>query len=452
MNLLSIAMKSLRQRWLASSLTGLSVSLGVALMIAVLVLNGILGRTFRQNGTGYDLIVGPQGSSLELVLNSIYRIVPPIENLPWRFYEELKKDPRVERAIPIALGDSTEEGSFPILGTTIDYFDVEYEPGAGDEPGKRFFVRGKFPTGKWDAVIGEKVARDNGWDIGSKFKMVHGGNDEHVHDEEFTVVGVLKRTGTPNDRTVFVNLNGFFSIAGHDKPISEAVAREAEFFGETEEQVRERYGEELVELEAHLADEAAGGDHSGHDHGTSDIQKEVTSILVLTKSSAAAVFMQAELNEGFKAQAVNPVVPMTRLMTTLVGNVQLALVYMTGLIIAVSGIGIFVSIYNSMSDRKREIAIMRALGAGRQTVFSIILLESTLICVGGGLLGVILGHGLVFLAGPIVAAKSGILIDPFAFEPIELALIPALLVLAALVGFVPGLTAYRTDVAEHLTP
>ena len=103
-----------------------------------------------------------------------------------------------------------------------------------------------------------------------------------------------------------------------------------------------------------------------------------------------------------------------------------------------------------MADRRREIAIMRALGAQRQTVFAIVLTESILLCVGGGLIGLLLGHGLVFGTAPIVEARSGILVNPFAFEPAEFVLFPVLLVLASLVGFIPGMTAYRTDVAKAL--
>jgi putative ABC transport system permease protein len=142
---------------------------------------------------------------------------------------------------------------------------------------------------------------------------------------------------------------------------------------------------------------------------------------------------------------------MKRLLDNVVGNIQKGLVVMTTLIIIVSGVSIFVSIYNSMADRRREIAIMRALGASRQTVFTIILAESILLCFGGGLFGLLLGHGLVFVAAPIVAAQTGLLIDPYAFETIELVLIPSLIVLASIVGFIPGTTAYRTDVAVALS-
>lgn len=457
MNLLTIAWKSIRQRWLASSLTGLSVALGVALMVAVLVINGIITKLFSQSGTGYDLIIGPKGSELQLVLSTVYRIENPIENLPWEYYEQIRSDPRVGVAIPVAFGDFTEEGAFPIIGTTPQYFALDVVAG------QPFFVRGNFLQGTWDAVIGSEVARQNRWDIGSQFRMIHGGRDpadSHVHDEQFTVKGVLKATGTPNDRSVFVHLDGFFLLEGHDKPVDEAVARIAKFRGMSEEVVRERYKSDLAQIAAEAAH-----DHSGHHHahGITDLQKEVTSILVVMAAdprsplpaslqrAARSQSFRSDINQGFQAQAVSPVEPMRRLLDNLVGNVRLALLYLTGLIILVAGISIFVSIYNSMAERKREIAIMRALGARRETVFTIILAESLLLCLGGGLAGLALGHGLVFVAAPIVEARSGLLINPLAFEATELIVVPITVALAGLIGFLPGLTAYRTDVAAALS-
>jgi putative ABC transport system permease protein len=160
--------------------------------------------------------------------------------------------------------------------------------------------------------------------------------------------------------------------------------------------------------------------------------------------------MKTEINEGPYAQAANPAEQIGWLMSNVLGNVRMLLVILTALIIVVSGVSIFVSIYNTMADRRREIAVMRALGARRTTVFALILTESVLLCVGGGLLGLVLGHGLVLAAGPFVELRSGILIDPFAFEPIELVLLPVLILLAAAIGVVPGMTAYRTDVGRTL--
>ena len=442
MNLATIAWKSIRQRALASSLTGLSVALGVMLMVAVLVAHRVVDETFSQNSVGYHLIVGPKGSDLQLVLSTVYRIQPPIENLPYRFYKELRNKEKfrlVEDAVPIALGDTTQEGNFPIVGTTRQYFVLPY---AGD---RQFKIRGDAFRGPFDAVIGSRVARENGWDIGSEFKMVHGGQEEHVHDEIFTVRGVLAPTGTPNDKSVFVNLEGFYLVAGHETPLAEAYVRERAFFNEPVDEA------ELADLKAKDEKERilhASGAH--HHHGVPDLQKEVTSILVNMKSDVAAAQFSSTMKSGFQAQAVNPIIPMRKLKEAFVGNIKNVLLVLTGLVVVVSGIGIFVSIYNSMADRRRELAIMRALGAQRRTVFSVILAESTLLCVGGGLLGVLLGHALIYLAAPSIEAESGLIVNPLVFNKEELYILPGLIALASLVGFLPALAAYRTDVARAL--
>ena len=433
MNLATIAWKSIRQRGLASLLTGLSVALGVMLMVAVLVIYGILQSTFSQRAINYDLIVGAKGDPLQLVLSTVYHISPPIENLPYRYFLDLKKDPRVTVAIPVAMGDTTEKGGFPIVGTIPEFFDMDYAPN------KPFLVKGHGFLRDFDAYIGDRVARDNGWGIGTKLKLVHGGAEVgHVHHEEFEVVGLLAPTGTPHDKTVYVNLKGFYQIQGHDKPLKEAIERERKFFGEPA-LAPEELKNEVVRIRT-----------KGQADGIPDIQKEVTAILLQCKSPIAANLMSGELKKGNQAQAVNPIVPMQKLLKEFLGPVESVLLAMTSLIILVSGISIFVSIYNSMSARRREIAIMRALGAQRGTVLSIILAESIILCVGGGLLGLVLGHGLVFAAAPVVAAWTGLIVDPIAFSPYESVLFPVLFALGALIGFLPGMTAYRTDVAESL--
>jgi putative ABC transport system permease protein len=448
MNLLTIAAKSLRQRALSSSLTMLSVALGIMLMVAVLVINSVVSDTFSQRSIGYNLVIGPPGSDLANVLSAVYRIGKPRETLPYRILTEdvLGDDKKwkdwIHYAIPIAMGDVTEIGGFPIVGTTPKYFVVEYGPG------KKFGLDGKLPIRPFDAVIGARVARENDWTVGSEFRLIHGGAEsDHVHDEKFTITGLLAPTGTPNDRTVFVNLEGFFLISGHEKPPQEAIER------------LRRLGFVVTpQQEAEILAAGGGHDDHGHDHAhhhaIPDDMKELSFILVRMKDdigAMGAIMMVGPFNEGLRAQAVNPVFPMNQLMKNFVGNFRQMLLCLTFLIVIVAGVGIFVSIYNSMADRKREIAIMRALGAHRGTVFSIILGESLLLCLGGGVLGLLLGHGLVIAVTPIVESRAGIIMNPFQFEPWELVLFPVLMVLASLVGFLPGLTAYRTDVADSLS-
>ena len=438
MNVMTIALKSIKQRLLASSLTGLSVALGVMLMVGVLVAYSVIGEAFQQRTIGYDLVVGRQGSDIQLVLSTVYRIGNPPANLPYRYYLQLKEHPLVQTAVPIAMGDTTEEGGFPIVGTTREYFDVEYAPG------RTFLIKGTGFRESFDAIIGSHVAEENDWTIddpdtpddeASQFKLVHGGKDAsgggHTHNEKFRVVGILKKTGTANDRTVFIYLGGFYAIAGHETPLKDAQRREREFFGNDIPQITDP-------------------DAPSTGHPTPLAQKEVTAIFVNTFRPSAAYELAGTLKKGHRAQAVNPIQVMRDLMQNLVGNVTNALLVMTALVIAVSGISIFVSIYNSMSDRKKEIAIMRALGAQRRTVFAIILTESILLCFWGGVLGGLLGHALVFIAAPFVENATGLVMNPWAFHPAEIILLPALIALASLVGFIPGMTAYRTDVARTL--
>jgi putative ABC transport system permease protein len=431
-NLATIAWKSIRQRGLASSLTALSVALGVMLMVAVLVIYGILQSTFSQRSINYDLIIGAKGDPLQLVLSTVYHISPPIENLPYRYYLDMQKDPRVQVAIPVCMGDTTEQGGFPIVGTIPEFFEMEYAPK------KPFLIKGQGFQGDFDAYIGDRVAKENGWGLGTKLKLVHGGAETHVHNEEFEVVGLLAPTGTPHDKSVYVNLKGFYRIQGHDKPLKEAIERERKFYGEPALS-KDDLDAEMIRVRK-----------KAMQSGIPDLQKEVTAILLQCKSPIAANLLSGELKKGNQSQGVNPIVPMQKLLKEFLGPAEQLLLVMTSLIVLVSGISIFVSIYNSMSARRREIAIMRALGAQRSTVLTIILAESIILCVGGGILGLLLGHGLVFGATPLVAAKTGLIINPLAFSPYELVIFPILFALGALVGFLPGMTAYRTDVAESL--
>lgn len=447
MNILAIAWKSLRQRALASSLTALSIALGIMLMVAVLVINSLVEDAFTQKGTGFGLVVGGKGNgNLNLVLSAVYRIGMPGEPLPYRYYEELKNHDYVETAVPMSMGDLTEEGQFPIVATIPEYFSMGYAPG------KKFTLKkgGRLLGKYYSSVIGSRVAKKNGWDVGSKFKLIHGGMDDHVHDEMFEVVGVLGRTGTANDKTVFVDMEAFCMLAGHEKPPEEAIDRLRKFGYEVTPEQEAAIRKAAAEMNHEGEDQHVVEDGKPHFHAVPNDLKEVSFILVNTKDIMGMPFLASDINEGVRAQAVNPIPVMKRLLDNLVGNVRTLLLCLTAMIVVVAGVGIFVSIYNSMNDRRKEIAIMRALGAHRGTVFSIILGESLLLCVGGGILGFLFGHGLVLIASPIVEAEAGLILNPWKFEPIELVLFPVLILMATLVGFLPGVTAYKTDVAESL--
>jgi putative ABC transport system permease protein len=495
MSLWKIAWRSIQQRALASSLTGMSMALGVMLVVAVLVIHATINDSFLNNSSlGYNVLVGAKGGRLELVLNSVYYLARPVENIPYNFYQEFtegKYKPYVGKAIPLCLGDMYQD--FRVVGTTPAFFnDLDYG-------GRRYeFSQGQnFEADDFfGAVIGATVARQTGLKVGDQFNPTHGiGPDAHVHDP-FIVRGVLEPTGTPNDRALFINMEGFYLIPEHAKPVAAnaAPAAKAETHAEHEhadekhehandkhehaldkhadgskaeaagqhrdEKPADHDKEEGHPDHAHDAHEHAEHAHHDHEHAHEPLpleQREVTSILVLTASIGGAPpeLMAPQLinsiNEGNLAQAVTPIREMTNLFDLFVNPLRTVLLSLTVMIVIVSGIGILVSIYNSMAERQHEIAVMRALGAGRQTVMLLVLLESILLSLAGGLAGWLIGHGLIALLSPWIAAQTGVSLGFFQFVGYELVIIPGLIALAAVVGYLPALAAYRTDVAKALS-
>jgi putative ABC transport system permease protein len=476
MSLWKIAWRSMQQRALASCLTGISMALGVALVVSVLVIHSVVDRFFVNRGRGYDMIVGAtKGGRLQLVLNTVYHLSQPVENLPYSFYKEFLKDgvhsgkfaDFVDVAVPVCLGDSFQD--FRVVGTTPEMFEVwepyqKYEFAAG-----RNFDHDNF----FEGVIGSVVARATGLKVGDTFQPTHGveaTEGAHKHDA-FTVVGILKPTGTPNDRALFINMEGFYLLSGHAKDEMEegrrqkAEGRRVEHdasheHGEARDEHGNHAGEEPVmsEHEAeHGHDEHADHEHADHDHDHEhahtplpESQREITAILVRCHFAASKSLL-TKINEGYEAQAVLPDLEVRSLLDMIVGNLRLLLLTLSVLIVIVAGIGIMVSIYNSMSDRRRDIAVMRALGARRSTVFSVILLESILVSLGGGAAGWLLGHFLLLIASPFVLAYTGFAVSGLQFSWLELSLIGGLILLASIVGYLPALAAYRTDVAKALS-
>ena len=344
----------------------------------------------------------------------------------------------VEVAVPFCMGDSYEKNGrrYRVIGTTPQMFEVEYRAdkkyqfAQGRNLHKDYFNEAHF----FEAVIGSVVSRQAGLNLGDTFQPSHGisieeEEEDHKH-HAFTVVGVLAPTGTPNDRALFVNMEGFYVLDGHSKD-----------------------GENRIHVHQH-------GDHTHvHVDPLPIEQREITSILIRMKDQPGynadllALSLFTEINEGQVAQAVFPTRVVTSLFEGFIGNLKIILLILAVLIVVVAGIGIMVSIYNSMSERVRDIAVMRALGAGRSTVMMVVLLESSLLAFLGGLCGFVLGHGLIgWVLGPLfIEPQTGVTMRFFQFELYEALLIPGLVILSALAGFLPALAAYRTDVAKALS-
>lgn len=469
MSLWKIAWRSIQQRGLASFLTAFSMGLGVALVVGVLVIHAVVDQSFRRGAQGYDVIIGAKGDKLQLVLNTVFHLGAAPANIPYSYYREFvdgRLSQAAETAVPVCTGHDYK--GCAVVATTPEMFEAfTYRD---DQPYE--FVEGRnFKAEQpYEAVIGATAARLSGLKVGDKFRPVastpgaepEGDGGHH----EFTVVGRLAHTSTPNDRAIFVNIEGFWLCPAHNQGATfgerllkakDEVAPAADKKTDPAHDEHEDHDHEHADGNAahdHDHDHDGHDDHESHDGHDHSHAREVTAILVATDmqfNSEAAMALPEVVNKENVAQAVMPAREITRLFDGIVGNIQLLLLILAVLVVVVAGIGMLVSIYNSMSDRKREIAIMRALGASRATVMSVILLESIMLALGGGAMGVLLGHALIGVLGPTIADQTGVIVRPWEFKAIELILIPGLIMLATLVGYVPAMVAYRTDVAKSLT-
>jgi putative ABC transport system permease protein len=432
-------------------------------------------------------------------------------------------------AVPLCMGDyyvDPETGAgYRCVGTKPSFFselvlDIESEEKFEFAEG-RCFENLDREHGFFECVLGSVVAERTGLTIGSRINLTHGdpaSASAHVHEEtDFHVTGILEHTGTPHDRVVFVNMEGFFLIEGHDKPVEDE-----RLLKTSEDDSKANNGDELDPLNVDpFADEEqadpttengsastetesegpAANDSKMLNYPELDVktplpieQREVTSILVRTSLNdpygMLGMYLPAQINEGDlestlkwsayrpvraqkAAQAVNPIQQVTALFQLFVDPIRWLLLALTSLICVVSAISILVGIYNSMSQRQHEIAVMRALGAGRTKVMTVILCEAVMLALAGGLIGWIGGHVLNATLSPVVEARTGVSMGFFDFAPgiplgyfigevnlpewllklsisPELLLIPGLVVLAILVGIYPAVSAYRTDVSKSL--
>jgi len=472
MSLLGIAWRSIRQRLFTSGLTALSLALGVALVVATLVIGGVVRDAFASGqGLGYNLIVGAKGSPLQLVLNSVYLVSKPIENISWRFYQEfLPAEARpdgvagryagsVAKAVPICMGDYFR--SFRVVGTNAAYFDTLT---VGDGRAFAFAAGRNFRDDEFfGGVLGGAVAAKLGLAVGDHFSPTHGADDGLVHDP-FTVTGILARTDTPVDRGVYVNMEGFYLQEGHAKPVPEGERGDeagAEAGGARE--ISPPTGKEAPQATHELSPATKAftlASHSTPANAPAPLpfnQREVTAILVQTASPGGmppellAMGLKTAINEDRDGQAAEPVREIRTLLDLFVRPLELLLLLVTTLVVIVSAIGILVSMVGSALERSRDVAVMRALGARRSHVLTAVLLEAIILAVGGGLVGWLLGHGIVAAIGPLITTNAGVSAGFFSAAPLgEALLVPFLVGLAILSALLPALAAYRTDVAKWL--
>lgn len=444
MSLWLIAWQYLWNRRLTTSLTILSVALGVGLITSVLTLREETRKRFEEEGHIYDMVVGAPGSPLQLVLSSVYLMDAPTGNVSYEVYEQIRNHDDVDAAFPIGLGDSFQ--GFRIVGVGRDIFDYEWINPITGEMRQLFTLReGRHFEDNFEAVLGATVARRADLEIGDTFVGVHGFTEmpedfAHVHDDHpYEVVGILEPSGTPNDRGIYTSLESVWLV--HD------------------------------EGHAHDHGHAHGHDHGhdhAHDHGhdaepdapvTADPAgdaadlgaDEVTAVLISLKSPAERFSFRGWVNRELPAMAAVPIMEIRDLYDNFLGTAQAVLLTIGYLVVVVSALSILIGLYLSIIQRKRDLAIMRALGASAPEIVGSVLIEAFLVTLLGIGAGWILGNIVTWGVGLQLLWRFGLVIDAFGIPTTDLlTAFAAVAVVGVLAGILPAWQAYRTDVARDL--
>ena len=494
MTLFSIVAKSMKQRQLACVLTVVSVALSVGLAVGILVVHREVEKGFYNPKVGWDVIVGPGNvSELELVLSAVLNVQSTTAKVPYGLYKELCKDERIDFAAPFCTGDSYQ--GFRVVATEPVFFEKwEYEPGypSVTHEGVETYVPGeklKLAEGRWfgdapgEALVGAFAAQKTRLKkVGGEFTISHGLNvDEEIaanveHGEHpFKVVGILEPTGSSVDKVIYVSLASWFGISDHAEGARETAIlrteRSGDDIGRHGDESQEAAPHDDVQGEHHERDhgedEAHGEEHADerehgqdddddHEHGVpSKDLWELTSIGVRfkgTSPTAAQEFVWELRNTSKTAQAVFPLQRLRMFFQSTLSHVLYSYMAIAAMVVAITAVGIMVWIYNSMNERRRDIAIMRSLGASRSMIVRTILLESAALLAAGAIVGIPLGHAGVLLAADFVQARSGAIFDAWTVSPIEVLVVLGTTLLGIVVGILPAMKAYGTDVVENLKP
>jgi putative ABC transport system permease protein len=416
MIVLRLAVQSLINRWVTALLTIATIAASVVLLLGVEEVRAGARQSFADTISGTDLIVGARSGNLNLLLYSVFRIGNATNNVTWESYRDIASRPEVAWIVPLSLGDSHH--GFRVLGTTADYF-AHYK--YRQTHGLTFRAGGPF-SDLFDAVVGADVAAKLGYKLDDPIVVSHGlGSVSFVeHDDKpFRVAGILEKTGTPVDRTVHVSL--------------EAI--------------------EAIHVDWQSGGRIPGQSVSAEEVRKMDLQpKAVTAALVGLKSKLAAFRLQRAINE-YRAEPLSAILPGAALQELwgLVGTAETALKVVSGMVVATALLGMLTMILSTLNERRREMAILRSVGARPRTVLGLLMAEAGVLTAAGVALGIVLLYAALLLARPYVDANYGLHLAIGPLKPDAWATLGIIVLAGCAAGLLPALRAYRLSLADGMT-
>jgi len=423
-----LAAKSLRNRLLTTALTVLSIGLSVALLVGIENVRFGVRESFAGTISGTDLIVGARGGSVQLLLSSVFGMGAPSAAVSWETYQRFADHPAVAWTIPYSLGDSHR--GYRVVGTTADFYEYyRFRDGNRIE-----FAVGRAPATDTEVAIGAAAARELGYDVGRPVELTHGlGPMSFVTHEEhpFEVVGVLAETFTPVDHALYVTLEGIEAM--HEGWEGGAMP------------MPDFSGGALPGAPAAPPLEPASAP-------AVDTGPAITSFLVGTTSRIDALQLQREVNT-YEEEPLTAILPGVALaeMWRSVGYAEDALRIVSVFVVLVGLSGMIVSLYTSLNERRREMAILRAVGARRGRIVTLLVLEAGLLAVLGCLLGVGLVYALLVAVQGFVESNFGLYLPIRPLGTIELGYLAAVVVAGFLLGLIPAAKAYRNTLVDGLS-
>ncbi|SLN64509.1 macrolide transporter ATP-binding /permease protein [Roseovarius albus] len=411
--ILRLAIGSLLARALTVGMTVLAIALSVMLFLGVEKVRTGAKASFADTISGTDLIVGARSGSVQLLLYSVFRIGNATNNVTWESYQDIAARPEVDWIVPISLGDSHLQ--FRVMGTTAEFFErYKYRD---DRP--LVMSDGVVMDDLYDAVVGADVAATLKYKVGDPIVVAHGLASFTKHeDQPFRVSGILEKTGTPVDRTVIISMEA---------------------------------------IEAIHVDWKSGSKIPGQTTPTEVIRqmdltpKAITAALVGVESPLQTFGLQRAINE-YPEEPLLAVLPGVALqeLWAIVGVAETALLGVSAMVVVTALIGMMATIFSSLNERRREMAIFRAMGARPTTILGLLVLEAVLTSAAGATLGLALLYVGLVIAQPIVDGTFGLWLPIEAPSWREFWVLAAVIAAGAFVSLVPALRAYRLSVADGM--
>ena len=423
MNTLSLAWKNLTNRPLSMLLTLVLFALGVGLTSLLLLLNKQMTDKFEKNLAGVDIVVGAKGSPLQLILSNMYHIDAPTGNISLKSAKPFlnPRHPLIKKSVPLSLGDSYK--TYRIVGTLHDFIGLYNAE----------LAEGKLWNTPLEVVIGATVAAKTGLTIGASFSSNHGLDEsggEH-EDAKFKVVGILKPNGTVIDQLILTATQSIWAVHKHAQ--EELAGEEHEHHTETPPSVNtDNLDDRTALLQA-------------------DSTQQITSLLLQFKMrNVQTLNFQRNLNQNTDMQAATPALEINRLYE-MMGVGEKALRALALLIIIVSGLSIFIALYNSLKERQYELALMRVMGAGRSRLFLLIVCEGILLSIMGFCIGIVLSHGAMQVLAKYMSDAYRYSFTGLMWLTEEWFLLGGAVFIGFWAAVLPAWSAYRQDISRTLS-